>query len=166
MARPPTWLPRLHQLRQTVSNSVRSHYDRKDLERLFELQPRAAGKLLETLPTVAVGTSRLVERDALVAFLEKVHQNGDVAAVLGEVRQEKSAASRRRLRSLVQRDTSAVSLTCLPEAITLERGRLEVRFRTVEELAEGMYWLARLLEDDGEGFAQTYALSVNEYEAV
>jgi len=39
MPRPLSWLPRLHVIRRTVANSVRSHYDRRELETLFELQP-------------------------------------------------------------------------------------------------------------------------------
>ncbi|MDQ1450390.1 MAG: hypothetical protein QOK38_256 [Acidobacteriaceae bacterium] len=35
MPRPISWLPRLHEIRRSVVNSVRSHYDRNDLERLF-----------------------------------------------------------------------------------------------------------------------------------
>ena len=137
-------------------NSVRSHYSRADLEELFELQPRAAGKLLEALPTVAVGTSRLVEREALTAFLEKVQAADDVPRVLARIREEKTVASRKRLRTLVQRDESPVSLATLPEALTLSRGRLEVNFRTLEELAEAMYFLARLLGEEPEAFARVY----------
>ncbi len=55
VARPVSWLPRLHTITKTVQNSVRSHYDRGDLERLFELQPRAAQKMLEMLPIVRSG---------------------------------------------------------------------------------------------------------------
>ncbi len=71
MPRPVSWLPRLHEIRRSVDTSVRSHYDRHDLQRLFELQPRAAQKLIEMLPAVTVGTSRLVEREALASFLER-----------------------------------------------------------------------------------------------
>lgn len=156
LPRPVSWLPRLHEIRRAVTNSVRSHYGRPELETLFELQPRAAGKLLEALPTVAVGTSRLVEREALARFLERVQEADDIAAVLEEVRQEKTAASRRRLRTLVQRDDSPVSLASLPESLVLSRGRLEVRFRSLEELAQALYFVARLIEADGEGFAEQY----------
>jgi hypothetical protein len=37
MPRPLSWLPRLHEIDRSVANSVRSHYDRRDIERLFEL---------------------------------------------------------------------------------------------------------------------------------
>ena len=156
MPRPVTWLPRLHEIRRSVANSVRSHYGRRDLELLFELQPRAAGKLLEALPSVPVGTSRLVEREALALFLERVNASGEVSEVLDQVRQEKVASSRKRLRELVQQDHEPVSLTSLPECLTLERGRMEVNFRSLEELATAMYFLARALDGDLEGFAELY----------
>ena len=156
MPRPLSWLPRLHEIRRSVAHSVRSHYARRDLEVLFELQPRAAGKLLELLPSVAVGTSLLIEREALAGFLDRVQEAEDITAVFEEVRQEKAAASRKRLRSLVQRDDAPVSLTSLPESLTLSPGKIEVHFRDVEELAQAMYFLAKILESDGAGFARQY----------
>jgi len=151
-----SWLPRLHEIRRSIANSVRSHYDRRDLQALFELQPRAAQKLLEMLPAVTIGTSRLVEREALAGFLERVQEAEDTSSLLEQVRQEKAAPSRRKIRVLVRRDIEPVSLSSLPESIGLSRGRLEVSFRTVEQLAEAMYAIARLLEDEGEAFAQAF----------
>ena len=156
MPRPVSWLPRLNEIRRSVADSVRSHYGRRDLEQLFELQPRAAQKLLELLPTTAVGTSLLVEREALAGFLDRVQEAEDVPAVLEAVRQEKAQVSRRRLRALVQTDHNPISLASLPEALTLHRGRLEVRFQTLEELAETLYFLARALQDETEAFAEAY----------
>jgi hypothetical protein len=63
MPRPITWLPQLHEIRRSIANSVRSHYDRRDIEALFELQRRAAQKLVEMLPIVRIGTSHLIQRD-------------------------------------------------------------------------------------------------------
>jgi hypothetical protein len=63
MPRPITWLPRLHEIRRSVANSVRSHYDRRDIEALFELQPRSAQNFVEMLPAVRIGTSHPIERD-------------------------------------------------------------------------------------------------------
>ncbi len=156
MARPPSWLPRLHQLRQTIAHSVRSHYDRKDIERLFELQPRASGKLLELLPSVPVGTAHLVEREVLSGFLDRVHQAKDVTALFEQLRSEKGAASRRKIRSLVRRDLEPVGLSSLPQSIGLSRGRLEISFGSVEELAQTMLTLARILENEGDMFAEAY----------
>ena len=156
MPRPVSWLPRLHEIRRSVAGSVRSHYDRHDLQRLFELQTRAAQKLIELLPTVPIGTSRLVEREELAAFLERVREADDTSKLIEQVRGERDAPSRKKNRSLVRRDTEPVSLGSLPESVGLSRGRLEVSFRTVEQLAEAMYAIARLLEDEGEAFAQAF----------
>ena len=111
---------------------------------------------------MAVGTSRLVEREALSGFLDKVQEAEDVPAVLGQVRQEKNAASRKRLRSLIQQDHESVSPTSLPQSLTLTRGRLEVNFRSLEELAEAMYFLARALDGNLEGFAEMYEPSARD----
>ena len=66
MPRPVSWLPRLYEINKTVTNSVRSHYDRRDIETLFELQPRAAQEMLKLLPSVQVGTSKLIDREVLL----------------------------------------------------------------------------------------------------
>ena len=108
------------------------------------------------LPTVTVGTSRLVERGALLSVLEEVHAAEDVTAFLEELRSRKTAGGRRKLRTLVQQDVAPVSLAALPDALRLSRGRLEVRFGTLEELARTMYYVARLLEADSDGFAAAY----------
>ncbi len=50
----------------------------------------------------------------------------------------------------------AVSLGSPPVGLTLGRGRLEVDFANMEELAAAMYWLARALDGDLEGFAKEY----------
>ena len=156
MPRPVSWLPRLHEISRAVASSVRSHYDRRDLEQLFELQPRAAQKLIEILPSVPIGTSRLVERSDLAHFLDRVRKTDDTAALFETLRQEKTAISRRKVRSLVRRDLAPVGLASLPDTIKLSRGRLEVSFGTVEQLAESLLLLARVLEGNGDGFAEAY----------
>ncbi len=153
MPRPVSWLPRLHEIRRSIDSSVRSHYD---LQRLFELQPRAAQKLIEMLPAVTIGTSRLVEREALASFLERVQEAEDTSSLIEQVRQEKSAPSRRSLRTLVRRDAEPASLTVTPEGMSLERGRLEISFRNLEQLAESLVYLARLLDGDLDSFTQAY----------
>ena len=47
MPRRTSWLPRLPEIRRSVRESVRSHYERRDLERLFHIHPRAAQKLMQ-----------------------------------------------------------------------------------------------------------------------
>ena len=159
MPRPISWLSRLHEIRRTVSQSVRSHYDRHDLEMLFQLQPRAAQKLLEMLPTIAIGTSKLVDREVLIVFLERVRRTEDTTTLYESMRQEKVEFSRKRkLRSLVRRDQPDTSLSALPSSMELKPGQLTVNFASTEELAEALYLLARVLESAGDEFALTYEI--------
>jgi uncharacterized protein Yka (UPF0111/DUF47 family) len=156
MPRPVSWLPRLHEIRRSIANSVRSHYDRRDLEQLFELQPRAAQKLIELLPTVQVGTSHLVEREALGEFLDRVRDCEDTQTLFEQIRRDKAPVSRRKVRSLVRRDIEPIRLASLPSSIRLSRGQLELSFQTIEELAQTMYALARVIESDGDELARQF----------
>jgi hypothetical protein len=156
MARPVSWLPRLAALVRSVSESVRSHYASGDLERLFEIQPRSAQMLMNLLPTVRIGKSLLVEREALAGFLTRLADAEDPAAELAAMRAGgKPPTVRRKLRDLVPRDIDA-GLTELPPNVALEPGSLTVRFATVEELASSLWRLASLLQEDLEGFAARY----------
>ena len=65
--------PRLREIRRWVKNSVRSHYERKNIERLFELQPRAAQALVQGIsPSAKVRLSFLLAR----AGSERVVRDG------------------------------------------------------------------------------------------
>ena len=156
MPRPISWLPRLNEITRTVTNSVRSHYDRRDIEKLFELQPRAAQELLKLLPSVQVGTSRLLDREVLASFLVRIRDTEDTVGIFDQMRAEKAEVSKRRLRSLVRRDLDPVSISSLPDFMILSRGRLVVNFETVEQLAEGMLMLARVLESEGDQFVDAF----------
>ena len=159
MARPASWLPRLHEIQRAVSSSIRSHYTRRELEVLFQLQPRAALNLIELLPTVSIGTSLLVEKDALISFLQGAQDADDVTAYFERVRLAKVTVSHRKIRSLVRQDREPLTIASLPHALHLSPGRLEIEFATVLELAEAMYTLARVLEGDEQEFARRYELS-------
>ena len=153
MARPVSWLPRLSALVRSVSESVRSHYASGDLERLFEIQPRSAQMLMGLLPTVRVGKSLLVGREALAGLLARLADAEDPGAELASIRARGKQPAVRR--DLVPRDIDA-RLTELPPNVALEPGSLTVRFATVEELAGSLWRLAALLQEDLERFAARY----------
>ena len=80
-----------------VKNSVRSHYERKDFERLFGLQSRAAQHLMQTVfPSARVGRSFLVERASLETFLEALAESDDPQAYLAARRSAQPASVPRR----------------------------------------------------------------------
>jgi len=156
MARPITWLPRLHEIRRSVAGSVRSHYTRSELEVLFQIQQGAASRLMEVIPTLKVNTGHLAEREGLLAFLEKVSESDDVTTLMRRLRAQKNAPSRRSVRSMVRRDLPPASIAGIPDTLRLKRGYLDINFETLEELVKTLYILAQILDDDLEAFAREY----------
>jgi hypothetical protein len=140
---------------QRDTNSARSHYDRRDLERLFELQPRSAQILMSALPTVPVGRAFLVEREALTSFLKQLNEAEDAAQEFARLREGKGTTVRRKLRSLVLKEVDTTIAT-LPSSLQLAPGELRVTFQTVEELAEAMMHLAAVLKYQLEEFMNLY----------
>lgn len=156
MARPISWLHRLHEIRKSVSDSVRSHYTRTELQALFQIQPRAASRILEMLETVAIGNTHVLAREDLGTFLDRMKAADDPHAELEAIRTEKAGRSRRKIRNLVRRDIAPATLAGVPENLTLEPGHVSVRFETVVELGETLLALALILESDGEEFTRRY----------
>jgi hypothetical protein len=155
MPRTISWLDRIIPISRTVKDSARSHYDRKDIERLFELQPRAAQQLMAALPSVPVGRARLVEREALSDFLSRLNDAKNPGETFARMRAEGGKTVRRKLRDFSLQDYPA-SADSPPRMMTIKRGELKVKFRTIEELAEAMLYLATVFSHDLEGFARLY----------
>jgi hypothetical protein len=152
MPRPLTWLPRLSEIRREINKSVRSHYERKDLEPIFHLQHRAAHQLMQLLPCTKIGRSLIIERQALINFLDRIHDAEDPASVLQSFRAAKEAPKRRTLRNLVQKDSPPVALETLPTSIELRPGEATIRFVRMEDLAASLLALAQVLYSE-DGFA-------------
>jgi hypothetical protein len=139
-----------------VASSVRSHYERKEIEALFQVQSRAAQLILEMLPTTAIGRSRLVERQVLADFLDRIHKADDPSAELDLIRAQGGEVSRKKLRTLVRRDVEPLRLDSLPANVEFIPGQMIVSFRTIEDLAQAMFSLARAIETDGDELARRY----------
>lgn len=156
MARTHSWLPRLHEIRRTVAGSTRSHYTRAELQDLFQLQQSPTQRLMDAMPTVRMNMGLLVERDALVSFLDLVRDTDDVTGLMKKLRADKRAPSRRNLRSFVRREFGQVSFDGMPENLKIERGNLSIQFDTLDELVETEFYVAKLLQDELEEFARRY----------
>ncbi len=156
MPRPISWLHRAHDIRRALLSSARSHYQRRDIERLFELQPRAAQQLMAALPGTEVGTATLVERDALVALIDATAQAEDPAAALAGFRERKRTPPKRTLRSLMPHDTEPTEWDNLLGGLTLAPGSVRIEFQSLETLCLCLVSLANLLEREMEEFADRY----------
>lgn len=156
MPRPIVWLSRINEIRQSVANTVRSHYGRRDLEILFQIQPRSAGKLIAMLEAVQQSNQLLVPRDALSDFLAQAHVAEDVPALMVQIRGRKAERSRSRARAMVVRDRPEVSLASLPGSVLLERGELRIQFVTLEQLVQDLAIFAGMLSDDTSEFVRRF----------
>jgi hypothetical protein len=146
MPRPVSWLPRLNDIRRSVSNSVRSHYARKDIERLFQLQPRAAQTLMLAVnPAAKVGQSSLVAASDLAAFLDKIAEGANPTSLLAS---RPAGSPRRTLRELIQVDRTPTTLATMPGNIAIEPKRLTVTFESMEEIAQALLSLAEILHEE------------------
>lgn len=152
MPRPYSWLPRVTEIRKTVSNSVRSHFSRRELEVLFRISSSAAGRLLEMLATSPIGTAHLVSRDALEAFLEQVASAEAVPAVCDRIRAERANLTRVKARFLLPRDQLEVMIASLPDSVTIEPGQLTIRYATIEELVARLLQVSQSMQDDPVAF--------------
>lgn len=155
MPRSLSWLDRIVPISRTVAESARSHYDRKELQRLFELQPRAAQQLMAALPNISIGRARLVEREALSDFLRRLNESENPGETFARIRAATGKAVRRQLREFSLQDYPA-SVDAPPRMMTIERGDLRVQFQTLEELAEAMLYLATVFTHNLDGFAARY----------
>lgn len=155
MPRPLSWLDRIVPISRSVAESSRSHYDRQELQRLFELQPRAAQQLMAALPHIAIGRAKLIERETLSDFLRQLNDSDNPAETFAQMRTVGGKVVRRKLREFSLQDYPA-SVDSPPRMMTIERGELRVRFQTLEELAEAMLYLATVFTHDLEGFAALY----------
>lgn len=158
MPRPLSWLPRLAEIRRSVTGSVRAYYDRPAIETLFQVQPRAAGKLMALLPrSQALGRSHLVEREQLGKFLDAMAAADDTAGALAQWKTRDRKVSRRRPRIQFRRALlTDGTLAALPDNVVLERGRLEIRFATLQQMVESLAMIAGSLANDEELFCAAY----------
>ena len=110
---PARFLPRLAEIRRSVKNSVRSHYERKDIER------EGMSRLM--LKSAKVGQGYLLAHADLQAFLERVAEGNEPASLLAPRSQP---SPRRRLRELVQVDHIPTTLDTAPGNVTFQPGQL------------------------------------------
>jgi hypothetical protein len=153
MVRTISWLPRLPEIRRSVRGNARTHYSRRDLELLFKLGERMAGKMIEMLDTVQVGPSCLVQRAVLERFLERVSKADDVAELYKQLRKKKRGPTRSKPRAMVLQDQEAEGMAATPDWISLSRGHLAIRFETAEQLCQGFDMVERMVEVHGDEFA-------------
>lgn len=158
MARPPSWLPRLPEIRKSVEGGMREQFDSEAIKDVFHVQMQQSRNLMNLMPQVmAPGRVRLVERADLVEFLETVRQTGDVGELFKKLKKKK------RVKRSIRVKVGPGGELLVPYgphpagvSITIDKGELRARWRTRAEFLELMFNVAAMIQNDEEGFERDY----------
>jgi hypothetical protein len=144
-------------MHRSVVNSKQIDYYTCDLERLFQLQPRQAQKLMELMPRVQVGPALVVERPDLIAFLDRVRDAGNVPELFKAIRAEGPNVTQRKFRRTLELDDlPPLGVDAMPRQIKMTRGHMEVDFEDVDELLQLLWTHARIMFNDEEAFRRRF----------
>ena len=126
--------------------SASSSSTRRDIERLF-----GVGKVRAAALTELVGNQRTLPRTRLLQQLKK--HRGRAAFRVEEERRARVVAELQQarltgVRLKVPVETMSAKLSNLPDGVSVERGRIEVRFDGAENALARLYALAQALGND------------------
>ena len=157
MPAPPRWLLAVPDAVRQLERLDRDLVTRRDLERLFGVSRARAAQLMRTFGAELAGSSRVLRRADLLRQLKKLrgraafrHEEQRRARVVGELRQARLTG----IRVAVPVEALEARLAGLPEGVTVEAGRIEVRFAGAKEAVVKLFALAQALTGDYERFEE------------
>jgi hypothetical protein len=151
VAKTVPWEHRAEQLRNRVRDSEIETWTRKDIMQLFDVQSTAAKNILRAVGKVhKLGTSYFVERQDLLALLDKVLKRQSVTAEFRRNRLEFQRPLHQPIRVTLDERHRAMRTEDLPVNITLEPGHLSIRGRDRQEVLESLKLLILALDHDFE----------------
>jgi hypothetical protein len=169
---PPTWIPRLAEILTAAQKLPAGDLDREQIMRLFGVKRRAALLLMKQLEPKMVRGSWRIDRSRLATWLEEQMHDSD-----RELERQK-----RLTRALITADISlprppgaflsvaatqemrSQAVQGLPPGVSLAFGRpsrLEVEFRTLEELAEKLLQAGLALDRNFDHYASLLETGAN-----
>lgn len=158
MARTLKWRNRIEEIRQRVENSVIETWSRRDLENVFELKRAAAQQIMKAVGEVQnIGGVHLVDRSALLAFLDQIKQAANPETARREMVLLAEPVPRPRpLKNTLPQGLRSVMVRDLPAEIRLEPGRLEITGKNATEIFERLLLLAQAVQNDLDTAAQRF----------
>ena len=151
----PRWLLSIPDAISQLENLDRQLLTRRDIERLFGVSKARAATLMQTFGAEMTGNQRTLPRTRLLQQLKK--HRGRAAFRDEEERRTRLVTELRKARIIGIRvplpaETLNSKLASLPEGVTVERDRIEVRFSGAKNATERLYALAFALVNDYERF--------------
>jgi hypothetical protein len=151
----PRWLLAIPDAIAQLETLDREWLTRRDLEQLFGISKPRAAVLMRTFGAERLGNVRMLARTQLLRHLRARRKS---AAFSGEVdRRERLITALRRarvsgIRVPVAASVLSLKLAGLPEGVTVERGRIEVRFDGARDAVGRLFALAQALVNDFDRF--------------
>ena len=151
----PRWLLAVPDAIRQLEALDRDLLTRRDVERLFGVSRARAAQLMRTFGAELVGASRVLRRTELLRQLRKYRQR---AAFRGEAtRRDRVVTAIRQarltgIRVAVDVEALDARLSGLPDGVSVEPGRIEVRFRGAKDAVGRLFALAQALTNDYERF--------------
>ena len=147
----PRWLLAIPDAISQLEQLDRPLLTRRDIERLFGVGKVRAAALMKTFGAELVGNQRTLPRTKLLQQLKK--HRGRSAFRVEEERRARVAAELQKarltgVRFKVPVETMSAKLANLPDGVSVERGRIEVRFDGAEDALARLYTLAQALGND------------------
>ena len=151
----PRWLLALPDAVRQLEALDRDLLARRDVERLFGVSRARAAQLMRTFGAELAGSSRVLRRTDLLRQLRKYRQRA--AFRIEEQRRARLVAELRTaritgIRVAVPVESLEARLAGLPEGVTVEAGRIEVRFAGAKDAVGKLFALAQALTGDYERF--------------
>ena len=147
----PRWLLAIPDAISQLEQFDRQLLTRRDIERLFGVRKVRAAALMKTFGAELVGNQRTLPRTKLLQQLKK--HRGRAAFRGEEERRARLVAELQQarltgVRFKVPAETMSAKLADLPEGVSVERGRIEVRFEGADDALSRLYTLAQALGND------------------
>ena len=151
----PRWLLSIPDAISQLEQLDRTLLTRRDVERLFGVSKARAATLMQTFGAELTGNQRTLPRTKLLQQLRK--HRGRAAFRVEEERRQRLVDELRKARLTGIRvklpvESVGAKLASLPEGVTVERDRIEVRFDGAKNAVEQLYALAHALVNDYERF--------------
>ena len=151
----PRWLLAIPDAIRQLDALDRDLLTRRDLERLFGVSRARAATLMQTFWAALTGTQRTLPRTQL---LRQLRQHRARAAFRGEAARRERLLTELRtarltgIRVAVPVEALEARLSGLPAGVSVEPGRIEVRFSGAQEAVARLFALAQALTNDYEQF--------------
>ncbi len=145
----PSWYPKIEDALKQLEDPGELYVTRAGVEQLLGVSRRQAIYLLHRWGASTLAGNLVIRRDTLAGRLRAIRkgkifvdEEQRLARLAGELRRARSAPLR------FAAGPAAVKVADLPEGVTIEPGRIEVRFDTPRQGVERLYALAKALVND------------------